>query len=225
MTTAPNIEYRAVSLISGGLDSTLATILARKTYGSLLALTFDYGQICAEKEIEHSKKIAKSIGIESRVIKIDIYREIPEMTVGFLISGALSDKELSYWVPNRNGVMLEIAGAIAEGIGAEYVVIGFNATEAEGFPDNTLEYLDAINNAFRYSTKGRIKVISPTARMTKTEIVSMLNEMNFPIEYIYPCYIGGRLLCGKCPSCLKFIKALQDVGIYERYKWRFSNAT
>jgi len=224
MTTAPNIEYRAVSLLSGGLDSTLATILARKTYGSLLALTFDYGQVCAKMEIDHSKKIAESIGIESRVIKFDIYSVMPEIKAGFLISGGLSDDEMKYWVPNRNGVMIEMAGALAEAIGARYVVIGFNATEAEGFPDNTGEYLDAINNAFRFSTKGRIKVVSPTAMMTKSQIVRALYEMKFPLEYIYPCYIGKEALCGKCPSCAKFIKALRDIGIYERYRGRFENA-
>ncbi|MGQ9706002.1 MAG: 7-cyano-7-deazaguanine synthase QueC [bacterium] len=225
MITVLNTEYSAVSLLSGGLDSTLATILAQKTYGAILAITFDYGQVCAKMEIEHSKKIADYLSIENRVIKIDIYKETQWVEGGFLITGALSEDEMRYWVPNRNGVMIEIAGAVAEGIGGRVVIVGFNITEAEGFPDNTREYLDAINNAFRFSTKGRIKVISPTLNMTKSQITRMLYDMNFPIEYIYPCYIGKELLCGKCPSCTKFIKALQNVGIYNKYSWRFESAS
>ncbi|RLC41552.1 MAG: 7-cyano-7-deazaguanine synthase QueC [Candidatus Coatesbacteria bacterium] len=225
MRTVQNTDHRCVALLSGGLDSALATLLAVEEYEQVLALTFDYGQKPARMEIEASGEIARYLSIERQVIKLDIYRDFAEMAHLPLISGVTSDEDISYWMPNRNGVMIEVASAIAEGVGASYVVVGFNADEAQSFLDNTTEYLDALNHALEYSTQGRVKVISPTVNMTKSEILDMLHQSGFPIKHIYPCYTGEELLCGECPSCRKFISALKKVGIYDRFSWRFADAT
>ncbi len=68
------------------------------------------------------------------------------------------------WVPNRNGVMLNIAGAFAESRECDYLLVGFNGEEAVTFPDNSLAYVQAMDNAFSYSTQNGVKVLAPSYR-------------------------------------------------------------
>src|SRR5690606_36681933 len=62
------------------------------------------------------------------------------------------------WVPNRNGVFLNIAASFAEALKADYVVPGFNVEEAATFPDNSVEYIKALDQAFQLSTATGVKV-------------------------------------------------------------------
>ncbi|MDZ4663116.1 MAG: 7-cyano-7-deazaguanine synthase, partial [Pseudomonadota bacterium] len=55
-----------VVLLSGGLDSTVNLFEARQEFQIELALTFDYGQRAAKKEIEFSRKICEILNAPHR---------------------------------------------------------------------------------------------------------------------------------------------------------------
>ena len=112
------------------------------------------------------------------------------------------------WIPNRNGVFINIAAAFAEAMGCGGVLVGFNREEAATFPDNTVEYMDAATLSLSFSTANQVRVVSPTASLDKREIVALGRSLDAPLDLCWPCYGGGPTLCGKCESCRRFHRAM-----------------
>jgi 7-cyano-7-deazaguanine synthase len=150
-------------------------------------------------------------------MKLGIYDEIYHKMLDTNLSGKPSD----YWIPNRNSLFINICAVIAEYRGFKYIVVGFNRDEAENFPDNTQEFLDAINDSLRYSTNNQVSVISPTCKLTKAEIVQIALDLDLPLNRIYSCYKGVSPMCGECPSCFLFKNALKKCGVLEKYREMF----
>jgi 7-cyano-7-deazaguanine synthase len=220
---------RAVGLLSGGLDSTvaLAMLQARERGSVVLALTLDYGQRAAAREVEASARIAARLGVPHRVLALPFFAELaggalldrklelPRPDVAALDRGgeALAASADRVWVPNRNGVFIEIAAAFAESLGADSVVAGFNREEAATFPDNSREYVAAVNGALAFSTRGRVTLASPTAELDKVGIVRAGAACGAPLDLIWPCYEGGPEPCGSCESCQRWRRAAARAGV------------
>jgi 7-cyano-7-deazaguanine synthase len=204
---------KGVAVLSGGLDSTVSLAAATRHMKVVLAITFDYGQRAAKRERQASAKIARSFRIPHRVIDIPW---LAALTSTALVNrrAAIPRNEMSersakaVWVPNRNGVFIEIAAAHAESLGATRLITGFNREEAETFPDNSPEYVDAVNRALSFSTANGVKVISYTGDLEKREIVALGRRIHAPLRHIWPCYEGGRTWCGECESCLRSLRAI-----------------
>ena len=200
---------KSIILLSGGLDSLACLAMTREKYNCELAITFDYGQKALDKEIEASKKICEFYNVEHKIIKLDFLKEITQTAL-------VSDKEVpqeynmkAVWVPNRNGLFLNIAGSFADSYGYNYIIIGANKEEGQTFPDNTLEFATRVEAEFEYSTLIQPKILIPLIDMDKEEIVKKVIELNAPLENVHSCYIGGEKNCGKCESCLHLIEALK----------------
>ena len=203
---------KAVALLSGGLDSTVAfAIRARDT---VLALTIDYGQRAAKREIAAARAIAKRHRVPHRVLALP-----------WLAGGALTDRSrrlpspdlrratetkasaAAVWVPNRNGAFIAAAASIAERLGASRIVVGFNREEAETYADNSAAFLEAANRALKYSTRNGVRVESPTLRWDKRRIVREATRRSIDLRRLWPCYEGGRAWCLECESCKRSLRA------------------
>ncbi len=220
---------KAITLLSSGLDSVAALAIAAESLEIEMAITFDYGQRAGQQEMEYSEKVCEHFGIEQRIIKLDWLgeithtslvnrdEEVPSLSFEDIDENAPSMiteySAKAVWVPNRNGVMLNIAGSFAESRGCDYIVVGFNGEEAGTFPDNSRDYIQAVDNAFSYSTQNGVKVLAPLAEMGKTEIVKKALEAEAPLEYSWSCYQGGEIPCGKCESCVRRARAFKNIGI------------
>ncbi len=201
---------KGIILLSGGLDSLVS--LGLGGYGVSLALTFDYGQKAVKDEIEASARICEYYGIEHKVIKLDWLKSITHTAL-------VSDIELpdkldensakNVWVPNRNGLFLNIAGSFADSEDYDYILIGANKEEAQTFPDNTKEFIERINAEFEFSTCKHPKVIAPLINYDKNDIVKLALEHDIPLELVKSCYAGGEKHCGKCESCIRLKNALK----------------
>ncbi len=214
----------SVALLSGGLDSCVATRLAHAAGGIALALTFDYGQRAARREIEAARAMAARLGFPHKVVEahwlgeitrttlVDRSTDVPRPRAEDLDSAAANETAKKVWVPNRNGVLINVAAAYAESLGAESVVVGFNREEAATFPDNTLAFVDAANAALGFSTMARVRVIAPTGNMDKVEIVRAGRAAGAPIDLVWSCYLGGEEPCGSCESCMRLARAITAAG-------------
>lgn len=207
-------------LLSGGLDSVVATAIVRQSMPVQLALTFDYGQRAVHREVAAARNFCNQWDIQHQLIDIPWLGTISKSALNKTESkmpqlkatqlDSLSDTTESaakVWVPNRNGVFLNIAAAIAEARGISWIVAGFNREEAVTFPDNSPAYVEAINTAFRFSTMNRVSLISPTQGMVKSEIAACAKELDLPLNEMWPCYEGHDTWCRTCESCLRFIRA------------------
>ncbi|MCE7697629.1 MAG: 7-cyano-7-deazaguanine synthase [Methanobacterium paludis] len=65
-------KKKAITVLSGGLDSTVATSYFNDEY-EIHALTFDYGQWSAEREIESAKTVCEKLNIKHTVLNYFTY--------------------------------------------------------------------------------------------------------------------------------------------------------
>lgn len=200
---------RGIILLSGGLDSLVS--LGLGGYSIELALTFNYGQKSAKYEIDASKKICDFYNIKHKVIELDWLKNITHTAL--VADVELPDKidensAKNVWVPNRNGLFLNIAGSFADGEDYDYILIGANKEEAGTFSDNTQTFVDRVNAEFEYSTNKRPKVVAPLINYDKNDIVKLALKNNIPLNLVKSCYAGGEKHCGKCESCIRLKNAL-----------------
>lgn len=217
-----NKVTKSVILLSGGLDSFVSLALTKEDYNIKLALTFDYGQKSVEREILASKKICEHYGIEHKVIKLDWLKEItqtslvsekeiPKTTLEDLGSDDFVNKSAaSVWVPNRNGVFLNIAASFADSFDYDYIIFGANKEEGTTFPDNTQEFIDRLNSAFEYSTQKKPKAYAPLINLCKNDIVKTAVEHSVPLALTRSCYSTKEKHCGVCESCVRLKRALNE---------------
>lgn len=207
------MENKSIILLSGGLDSLAG--LAHCKDSVQLALTFDYGQKACKKEIEASKKICEFYSVEHKVIKLDWLKNITKTALVSsddvpLDNFYTQESAKKVWVPNRNGLFLNIAACFADSFGFESIIIGANAEEAETFPDNSLNFINSAENCFKFSTQKQPKIIAPLIGMDKNEIVAHAIKLNAPLELVISCYQDSEGNCGLCESCLRLKNALKN---------------
>lgn len=225
-TSPPSNRRKSVVLLSGGLDSSANLAFTEYFDEPVLALTADYGQRALKPEIEAAKKLASYYGVPHRVLDLKWLGElggsaltsktieVPQMAAAKLDDlKASQEAAKQVWVPNRNGLLINAAAAIAESMNAAQVVVGFNKEEAATFPDNSSQFLGTATLSLKYSTRNGVKVACYTDMMMKTEIVQALRNLKkpFPFEMVWSCYHGGEntggKMCGKCESCQRFQRA------------------
>jgi len=199
---------KAIALLSGGLDSVVSMLLAREKAEIIMALTVDYGQKARINEIRASASFCSQYGIEHKVIQLPF---MLEMNSGIIEASGLEDS--SPWVPNRNGLIINLAACYAENLKADWVICGFNREEGVDFPDNTQAFVDAISHSLYYSTLNNVELRSFVQDMDKTEIVASAQKLGVDFGLIWSCYRFGEKPCGECPSCLRNQKAYKKVGI------------
>ncbi len=226
------MKRKAITLLSSGLDSTVATRIAIDSHDIVLALTFDYGQRAAKKEIDSAAALCKLLGVDHKVIElpwlksetktalVDTSCGVPEPELEELDSAG-SDMASQVWVPNRNGLLVSIAASYAEARGASFIIAGFNIEEARTFPDNSKEFVEKFNETLKFSTLKDVELIGPTIDMTKGEIAKIFLEYDIPLDLFWCCYHGGDKLCGRCESCLRTIRAFKGTAAWKNFKGRF----
>jgi 7-cyano-7-deazaguanine synthase len=115
--------------------------------------------------------------------------------------------------------MINIAACLAEARRYDRVIIGANREEGRFFPDNTSAFVRAVNRSLFYSTRGKVRVMSFTERLTKRQILRRGLKLKAPLYYLWSCYEGGRELCLRCHSCGYLVEALNAEGVWESF-WR-----
>lgn len=208
---------KSIILLSGGLDSVVCLGLCKTKYNIQLALTFDYGQKSAIQEIEAAKKISEYYSVQHKIIKLDWLKEITKTA---LVSGTEipegiehpEDSAKAVWVPNRNGLFLNIAASFADSENFTHIILGANKEEGATFPDNTQEFANRVTEEFEYSTLNKPKVLVPLINYDKNDIVKTALEQNMPLELVRSCYKNGKKHCGMCESCTRLKNALKYNG-------------
>lgn len=200
----------AVVLLSGGLDSATCLAIAKSQGYDCYCLSLDYHQRHIA-ELEAARNIARTLGAaEHKTAQLDL---------SLFGGSALTDDKIAVpqsptqgipvtYVPARNTIMLSLALAWAEVLGAQDIFIGVNALDYSGYPDCRGEYVKAFqamaNQATKSAVEGhKITVHAPLIDMTKAQIVTLGTKLGVDYSQTVSCYQAdaqGRA-CGKCDSC------------------------
>jgi 7-cyano-7-deazaguanine synthase len=222
-----NNNSSCIILLSAGLDSTVNLYQCiKEKWDVRKVLTFNYGQKAAQSELRQSKKICEKFNLSHQIIDLNFFQNLNSSS---LLSSEIkiptdADVDIhslekskqtakSVWVPNRNGIFLNIAAGFAEMLEASFVVTGFNKEEAVTFPDNSQGFMTALETSFGFSTQNHVKVKSYTIEMNKVEIIKLGLDLKVDWSLIWPCYFSGQRPCYSCESCLRSERAFSENGI------------
>jgi 7-cyano-7-deazaguanine synthase len=203
-------EPHAVVLLSGGLDSATALAIARERGFACHALSVDYGQRHAA-ELEAARRVARAGGArEHRIMRIDL------AGIG---GSALTDRSIAVpespsegipvtYVPARNTIMLALALAWVEVLGARDVFIGVNVLDSSGYPDCRPEFIESFGRLAALATRVGVegspcRIHAPLISWTKAAIIREGTRLGVDYGQTVSCYQAdteGRA-CGRCDAC------------------------
>lgn len=208
-----NMKNKALILLSGGLDSYIALDIAQKQYNIILALNFNYGQKAFSEENKASLRIANIYNINLKTIDLPYLSNLCNNALTIQDNTNLNDFK-QVWIPNRNGLFLNIAASYCDKYQIDKIIIGLNKEEAQNFPDNSLNFINSINNCFKYSTLVHPELIAPCSCMNKIDIVNYAIDNKLDLGLIKSCYdnIGNsnKKHCGQCMSCKLLYNAVMN---------------
>ena len=199
---------KAICILSGGMDSTLASYMAKNDEYEIIAVHFNYGQRTQDRELKAFRDICDDLKIlEKYEIDIPFFTQIgasalTDKTIDVPTGGIEAGVPITY-VPFRNGIFLSITAAIAEKEGATAMYIGVVQEDSSGYPDCTDQFIQDITKAINQGTKEetKIEIITPLVHLTKAQIVEEAIKLNVPLEHTWSCYKEEEVACGVCDSC------------------------
>ena len=225
---------KAIAVCSGGLDSTVMLYSMIRSGIEPVVLSFDYGQR-HKIELAYAEVTAKNLGLEF------ILTTFPHIG-GDALSGAKEVPKTSYdddsqrvmVSPNRNMIMLAIAGGYAVREGCSEVWYAAHGGDHAIYPDCRPPFVKSIDQTLQEATYEHVRIIAPFIKLTKAQIVTLGNEHSVPFSDTWSCYDpvrrtdGGSMWyvhCGQCGTCRERIEAFELSGIADptSYHEKFSS--
>ncbi|MBI3042864.1 MAG: 7-cyano-7-deazaguanine synthase QueC [Betaproteobacteria bacterium] len=201
---------KAVVLLSGGMDSATVLAIARAEGHECHCLTVNYGQR-HRAELAAAARVARALGAAGhRTLALDL------TAFG---GSALTDRDIAVpeapaggipvtYVPARNTILLSLALAWAEVLGAQDLFFGANAVDYSGYPDCRPEYMRAFETLANLATKAavegrRLALHTPIISLSKAEIVRRGAALGVDYAATVSCYQATEegLACGRCDAC------------------------
>nr|VFJ89750.1 MAG: 7-cyano-7-deazaguanine synthase [Candidatus Kentron sp. H]VFJ91292.1 MAG: 7-cyano-7-deazaguanine synthase [Candidatus Kentron sp. H]VFJ97818.1 MAG: 7-cyano-7-deazaguanine synthase [Candidatus Kentron sp. H] len=214
-------DYRAIVLLSGGLDSATCLAMAKAQGFTCHALSFDYGQRHLA-ELAAARRIAHALGaVQHKVVRLDLTdlchcaltdstHPIPQQTTERASEDqpcAAPEIPVTY-VPARNTIFLAIALGWAETLQARHIFIGVNAIDYSGYPDCRPEFIRAFAQVANLGTKAGIEgrgftLHTPLIEMGKADIIRAGSELGVDFAETVSCYQASEAgsACGVCDAC------------------------
>jgi 7-cyano-7-deazaguanine synthase len=222
---------RAVVLLSGGLDSATTLALARHDGFECYALSLDYGQR-HRVELAAATQVADQLGAAAhRVVQLDltVFGGSALTDPSIAVPIAPSEGIPVTYVPARNTILLSLALAWAEVLGAQHIFIGANAVDYSGYPDCRPEYLRSFEAMANLATKAavqgaRLTIHAPLVNWPKAKIIREGRRLGVDFAATVSCYSAddeGRA-CGVCDSCRLRKEGFAAAGIADATRYQSS---
>ena len=225
----------ALTLFSGGQDSTVCLALALSRFERVETVGFDYGQRHAV-ELQQRTRIREGLSAlsplwrerlgEDRKLAIPTLGEISETALTREAEIAFSSDGLpNTFVPGRNILFLTFAAALAYRRKISTLVGGMCETDYSGYPDCREATIQATQRALSLGLDRPIEILTPLMHLDKAATWRLAEELGgealvaLIVEESHSCYLGDRSRrfdwgygCGECPAC-----QLRAAG-WERYR-------
>jgi 7-cyano-7-deazaguanine synthase len=210
---------KVVVPISGGMDSTVLLYKAKNKFDEVYALSFNYNQRHS-KELDYAIKTTSLLKIPHQVLDISFFRHIASASAltnnNIAVAKAkdvMGDPQTPNYVPNRNMMMLSIAVAYAETIGASTVYHGAAQVDSvAGYWDGSQEFLGKINDLLFLNRRNKIQIEAPLIELSKKEIIELGISLNVSFKDTWTCYEGKDKACAVCTACSLRLKGFIDAG-------------
>ena len=217
MTDPDTERKRALVLVSGGIDSTVALWWAQAEGYDVLPLTFHYYKR-APQEIDATFRLLCRAHLTDALLEVELpfLKEVYDLKKeGPLENVALYDSPEGY-IPARNLVFYALGAYYAEVHRASKVIGGHNGVDPEAFPDSSPKFFNFVSNLLRigvWSYKDSpVEILQPLSGMEKWEVIQRGLDLGVPFEDTWSCNWPRDVHCGRCRSCLEREEAFAAVG-------------
>ena len=204
------MQSKAVVLLSGGMDSATCCYEAKASGHAIYTLTVNYGQR-AQRELQAAQAIAQAAGAAQHYIyALDLTlwggSALTDASIAVPTGGVDESTIPVTYVPARNTILLSLALAWAESLGAKAIYIGVNSHDYSGYPDCRPEFIAAYQGLIGVATKATvqgasIRIETPLQHLSKVEIARRALDLQVPLDLTWSCYLDAPEPCGVCDSC------------------------
>ena len=77
----------------------------------------------------------------------------------------------------------------------------------------------AMDKALRLADWKDLNLHRPYVEMTKSDLVSLGDQLDAPLHLTWSCYAGGEIHCGKCGTCVERKEAFELANIADPTKY------
>ncbi len=203
------MQEKAICLLSGGMDSTVAMAWAVEKGWDIYPLWFNYDQKHG-KEFGFAKYQCQHFNTNPlKVIIMDV-----DWCSSCLLKGR-NEVTGTAFVPGRNIIQLAYAGGYALEIGAKYIVGGWNVIDYGGYPDCRPLFLSEMQTALNtgLGVSEPIFIHRPLIFLNKAMIIQEGLRLGVPLQYTWSCYKGEENPCHTCNSCINRDKGFLTLGM------------
>jgi 7-cyano-7-deazaguanine synthase len=207
-----------VAIYSGGLDSTVLLYELLAAGDEVLALSVDYGQR-HRVELAYAKQMATQLGVEWRLADLSA---ISGLLAGSSQTSAnvpvphghyAEDSMKQTVVPNRNMIMLAVAGGWAISRRADRLAYGAHTGDHTIYPDCRPEFVAAMQAALGLADWHKLELYCPFLTISKADIVARGARLGVDFQNTWSCYEGGQRHCGLCGTCFERREAFRLAGV------------
>jgi 7-cyano-7-deazaguanine synthase len=224
----PDTKHNVVSVLSGGLDSSVMTHMLVRKYGAdrVFALSYDYGQK-QRIELTMAARTCQHLGVAHRVLDLGILGSIASK-ISANISGSdvamptikdvLGDPQPKTYVPFRNMILNSLAFSFAEANKASHVFTGLQVHDEYGYWDTTQKFVDSMNVVADQNRTHKVRLEAPFSALSKKDEILIMQEMGAidKLADTITCYNPtGDISCGVCPSCSERIQNFAAAGLVD----------
>jgi len=200
---------KALAVLSGGLDSTVALAQSLQTKSPVThAVFFDYGSKHTAREYIAACLVANHYNIPLTRVCLPFsswgFKSNLLAGQGEIPEGHYEDETMrSTVVPFRNGIMLAIAAGMAESLELDGILIGSHFGDHAVYPDCRQSFNMPMREAIKAGTYRNITLVTPFALNAKWYIVTEGVRLGVPMELTWSCYKGDDKHCGVCGTCVE----------------------
>ena len=223
------MKNRVISLLGGGIDSTVVTAHLMNVGYDVYTLTFDYGQRNIG-EVQVAQRISEMLGVDHHITQhlgmtkfnsalTDVTRDVPKNRSIEEIESGIAPT----YVPARNTIFLAYALGWAEHIQAEFIAVGADADESPHniMPDCEPAYFLAFENLAKIATKRAIesnesvKILTPVIKLLTHEIIQWGVDLGVDFSKTLSCYAPKFLTraCRECDACILRKAGFEKAGV------------
>lgn len=186
-------------LLSGGIESSCLAFWKKPDR----CITVDYGQVCAEREIETAAAIAKHLKIPHEIIIA-----MPGKKFGFSHPQIKRSAKPEFW-PFRNQFLATVAAMHCFGSGVQEIWFGTVKSDSR-FSDGSKAFYGKLESLVSYQ-EGNIKISAPAIGLTAEQLIIKSRTPQSILGATFSCH-QSNIACGDCPGCRK-----QRELLYEKF--------
>lgn len=217
-------------VLSGGQDSTTCLFWAKKYFGDIHAVTFDYNQR-HRAEIDAARHVAKIAGVASHevielgpILKGTSPLTSPDETLELYddfesMDAIIGDRVEKTFVPMRNALFLTIAANRAVCLGVEHLITGVCEADNANYPDCRGTFVAAQQHAIQEALgqRARFMIHTPLLQLSKAQSIALAIGMGgdayTALAWSHTAYDGQYPPVGKDHASVLRARGFEEAGV------------